>query len=64
MGYATALETTWEPKSLSRQSTEQLSDLFVKLDRELKGGVSRSLIEKSLVLEPTREQGITIKQFL
>ena len=36
----------------------------MKLDRELVGGVSRPLVEKSLVLEPTSEKGITLKQFL
>jgi hypothetical protein len=64
MGPATAIETMWEPTSLSRQSTEQLGELFVRLDRELKEGVSRQLIEKVLVLEPTMEQGITLKQFI
>jgi hypothetical protein len=46
--YTTALETTWEPKRLSRQSTERLSELFVRLDRELEHGMSRQLIVETL----------------
>jgi hypothetical protein len=46
--YTTAIETTWEPKRLSRPSTERLSELFVRLDRELEHGVSRQLILDSL----------------
>lgn len=42
--YTTALETTWEPARLSRPSTERLSELFVRLDRELEYGMSRQLI--------------------
>ena len=35
MVYASALETTYEPKLLSRESTNKLSQLFLKMDREL-----------------------------
>ena len=35
MAYASALDNSWEPRYLSRVSTEKLSDLFIKLDREL-----------------------------
>jgi len=44
MAYQSALENSWEPKKLSRVSTEKLSEMFVKLDRELKHGVSRRLV--------------------
>ena len=46
--YTTALETTWEPKRLSRPSTEKLSELFVRVDRELEYGMSRQLILDAL----------------
>lgn len=49
MAYQTALDNSWEPKKLSRVSTEKLSALFVKLDRELKHGVSRRLISDVLI---------------
>ena len=39
--YTTAIETTWQPKRLSRPSTDRLSEMFVKLDRELEYGMSR-----------------------
>lgn len=44
MAYQTALDNSWEPKQLSRVSTEKLSEMFVKLDRELKNGVSREIV--------------------
>ena len=40
MGWQTALDTVWEPKTLSRQSTDKLGELFVRLDRETKGGLT------------------------
>jgi len=46
--YTTAIDTTWQPKRLARQSTERLSELFVKLDRELEHGMSRQLIVETL----------------
>ena len=49
MAYQSALDNSWEPKKLSRVSTEKLSDMFVKLDRELKHGVSRKLVQDVLV---------------
>lgn len=43
--YETALETTYEPTRLSRPSTEKLSKLFVKIDREqAEHGFSRQLV--------------------
>jgi len=44
MAYTTAIETTWEPKKLSRVSTERLGEMFVRLDRDLKHGVTRQLV--------------------
>ena len=41
VAYTTALEANWEPKRLSRQSTDSLSEAFVKVDRELEFGFSR-----------------------
>jgi hypothetical protein len=46
--YMSAIETTWEPKRLSRQSTERLSEAFVKFDREMEHGMSRQLILDTL----------------
>lgn len=46
--YMTAIETTWEPTRLSRPSTDRLSEVFVKMDRELDYGMSRQLILDSL----------------
>ena len=41
MVYTSAVETTYEPKLLSRESTDKLSQLFIKMDRELDNGFSR-----------------------
>ena len=49
MTYATALETRYEPEVLSRPSTEKLSQLFIKLDRELEYGFSRGLVADTLI---------------
>ena len=57
MTYQTALDNSWEPSKLSRVSTEKLSDMFVKLDRELKHGVSRKLVQDVLVkMKATTEE--------
>ena len=48
MAYQTALDNNWEPSKLSRVSTEKLSEMFIKLDRELPHGVSRQLIVEVL----------------
>jgi hypothetical protein len=64
MAYQTALENTWEPKKLSRVSTEKLSDVFVKLDRELKHGVSRRLILDVLVKMQAVDSETESKTFL
>lgn len=47
MAWQSAYDSIWEPKSLSRQSTERLGELFVSLDRELVGGVSRQLLNQA-----------------
>ncbi len=49
MTYATAIETRYEPSRMSRVSTEKLSQLFVKLDRELENGFSRQLVADTLM---------------
>lgn len=49
MTYASALETRYEPQKLSRDSTEKLSQLFVKIDRELEYGFSRGLVADTLI---------------
>jgi hypothetical protein len=59
MAYQTALDNSWEPSKLSRVSTEKLSDMFVKLDRELKHGVSRKLVQDVLVkMKATTEEDL------
>ena len=49
MTYQTTLETRYEPERLSRASTEKLSQLFIKLDRELEYGFSRGLVADTLI---------------
>ena len=44
-----ALETLYVPEKLSRESTDKLSALFVKLDSELDLGFSRQLVADVLV---------------
>lgn len=46
--YMSAIETTWEPKKLCRPSTDRLSEIFLKMDRELEHGMSRQLIIDAL----------------
>lgn len=42
--YQSALDTLYEPKKLSLQSTDLLGESFIKIDRLLRDGVSRQLI--------------------
>ena len=42
--YPTAFETTWKSELLSQSTTSKLSKMFVRLDGELKFGVSRQLV--------------------
>ena len=44
----TALETMWEPNSLSAPSTEKAASTFMELDRTLERGVTRSLLATAL----------------
>ena len=44
----TALETLWEPKSLSVPSTEKAATTFMEVDRQLIRGVTRSLLATAL----------------
>lgn len=46
--YPSAMETTWQSSKLSRPSQDILSDMFVKIDREMKHGFSRQLIVDAL----------------
>ena len=39
--YESARATLWSPTKISRQSTNKLSEQFVRLDRELENGFSR-----------------------
>ena len=41
MSYASAIETRFEPEKLSRESTDKLSQVFVRVDREMEHGFSR-----------------------
>ena len=45
-----ALETLWEPKSLSVPSTEKAATTFMEVDRNLKRGVTRSLLATALYM--------------
>lgn len=48
--YPTALETRYEPAKLSRASTDKLSQLFLKIDREMEeNGFSRQLVADCLI---------------
>merc|ERR1719469_457022 len=49
MTYTTALDTRYVPARLSRPSTEKLSQLFIRLDRELENGFSRGLVADTLI---------------
>lgn len=42
--YLTAQETTWQSELLSKQVSDRFSEMFVRLDAELKFGVSRQLV--------------------
>ena len=44
LSYPTAIDTLYEPSKLSTQSFEKLGDAFLRLDRQLKDGMSRLLI--------------------
>ena len=44
-----AIATLYEPKRLSGQSTDKLSKLFVKIDRELQHGFSRQIVADCLI---------------
>lgn len=46
--YQSALDTMYEPKALSRGSTERLCELFIRVDREMQHGFSRQLIADAL----------------
>jgi hypothetical protein len=49
VGWQSAIDTTWQPKTLSRQSTDRIGELFVKVDRELKGGITWTHLETALL---------------
>merc|ERR1719469_815065 len=49
MTYTTALDTRYVPAKLSKSHTERLSQLFIKLDRELEHGFSRGLVADTLI---------------
>ena len=44
MTYQTAIDTLYEPSKLSVASTERLAEAFLRIDRQLKHGVSRLLL--------------------
>ena len=56
--YPSAIETLYEPQGISTGSTDKLGETFLKLDRQLKDGVSRLLIIRSL--EKVRRLFITL----
>ena len=48
MAHQSAIDTMYTPAALSRQSTDLVSEMFVKVDREMEYGVSRQLIIDTL----------------
>ena len=63
--YETALETTFEPERLSRPSTDKLSKLFVKIDREqVEHGFSRQLVADVLYRMQLMDKKEEEKKFL
>ena len=49
MAWSSAFDTQYEPKNISRQTTDKLSELFVKVDRETPGGATFKLVSDTLV---------------
>lgn len=47
--YSTAMDTMYVPMKISQQSTDRLGDLFLRIDRDLKEGVSRGFLVKALL---------------
>eukprot|EP00347_Sterkiella_histriomuscorum_P002333 403368555 len=50
MGYQSAFDTLYQVQNLSQQSTDRLSEAFIKADRQLKNGFSRQLLINILSL--------------
>ena len=46
--YPSAIDTLYEPLSISTGSTDKLGETFLKLDRQLKEGVTRLFIIRAL----------------
>ena len=46
--YPSAMDTLYEPYGISSGSSDKLGESFLKVDRQLKGGVSRLLIIRAL----------------
>ena len=44
MSYQTAIDTLYEPKTISSYNTDKLSESFIKYDRLLKYGFTRQLL--------------------
>ena len=48
MTYQSAIDAMYEPSKLSVASTDRLAEAFLRIDRQLKHGMSRLLIIKAL----------------
>ena len=59
-----AMATLYEPKRLSRQSTDKLSNLFVQIDRELQHGFSRQFVADCLIKMKLMDDGEELTMFL
>lgn len=49
MTYSTAMDTMYVPMKISQQSTDRLGELFLRIDRDLKEGVTRGLLVKTFL---------------
>ena len=66
MAWQTAHDTLYEPKNISRRTTDRLSELFLLKDRETPGGVTWQLV-CDIVKDyecATPSEPISFKQFL
>ena len=63
--YESAIETKYEPQHMSRPSTEKLSQLFVRIDREMKDyGFSRQLVADVLIRMNLMDRQKDLPKFL
>lgn len=64
MSYHTAVDTLYVPMKLSQQSTDKLGEIFLRLDRQLKDGVSRGLLIKALRQSGLITEGARLREIV